>query len=231
MPDPASLDGVNVFGIKRVVANLDDDPEDELALLINYSTGMCTFCSDQVLFGILDKQKEGTKIAWQSDGFRRESYISFLKLFKKDKFLEIAVTLGTRPLGTGSSAKQTSILRWTGKAFVEIWSYTLSSYDQGNRGGIPHGFTAKLDFRDDKTGVKRIRVIGKYSSPHYAEEQTQYALYEEFSWNEQAQKYLSVKQIKVADIVELLEVLNAPRNLIESTKKTEESSLERIIGY
>jgi tetratricopeptide (TPR) repeat protein len=228
--DLGTLDGVYVYEINKVVANLDDDPESEFVVLIKYSTGQCTSCSNQLSIGILDGRNETVNIAWSDHAFDHHSQISVVKLFNQDKFLELAIIYDTGP-GSVVTNRKIRFLRWTGKQFAEVWSTPIEDYDSGAHEGIPHAFLAKVDFLQDKTETTRVRVTGVYSTPPHVEEWTQYAMHEEFAWNEAAQKYLSVKQIKVADLVELLEVLNAPKNIIESTKKTEESNLERVMGY
>jgi len=202
MLDPASLDGVNVYEVKRVVANFDNDPENEMAVLIHYSTGMCTFCIGTVIFAILDKQKGEVRIAWRTE--KQEAFnthgsanISAMKLIKNDKFFELAFTYDSSPIETGSSYKKMQIIRWNGKRFAEIWSYDLEGYDGGNRGGIPHDYLAKVDFLDDQK-AKRIKVASLYTTrPHREEQRVQYKLDEEFAWNEKTQMYQPVKQYEV----------------------------------
>ncbi len=203
MLDPGSLDGVNVYGVKRMVANFDNDPENEMAIIIHYSTGMCTFCVGNVIFAILDRQKEKVKIAWRSE--EGEAFtthgtanISTMKLMKKDRFFQLACAYDSSPIETGTSYKKMKIIRWDGKRFAEIWSYDLEGYDSGQRGGIPHDFLASVDFVDDKSVYKRIKVSALYATrPHLEEQRIQYSLNEEFAWSEEVQRYQSVKQQEV----------------------------------
>jgi len=202
MLDPALLDGVNVYGVKRLVANFDNDPENEMAVVVSYSTGMCTFCIGTVILGILDKQKGKVRIAWRTE--EQEAFetldqagISTMKLIKKGKFFELACTYDTSPIETGTSYKKMKIIRWDAKRFAEIWSYDLEGYDGGNRGGIPHDYLAKAEFIDDQK-AKRIKVASLYTTrPADAEERVQSTLKEEFAWSEKAQVYQSVKRTEV----------------------------------
>jgi len=198
MSDPASLDGVNVQGVKRVIANFDNDPEEEMAVLIVYSTGMCTSCVDNVIFAILDKQNGKVRIAWRSErGFAGDGTdISKVKLIKKDKFFELSCTYDTTPGITGS-AKEIKIIRWDGKKFSTIWGYELERHFSGTHESLPHDYSAKVDFVDAKK-AKRIKVSATFTYQGGSEKVVwkEYKLNEEFVWREKDQEYVRVLKLK-----------------------------------
>ena len=201
MLDPALFDGVAVNKVKRVVANFDNDPDDEMAVLIDYSTGMCNSCIGNVIFAILDRQAGKVRIAWRTEkgeAFGKQvANISTMKIITKDRFVELACTYDSSSIGTGRSYKKMKIVRWDGKRFAEIWSYDLEGYDGGNH-GTPHDYLANVEFIDDQKGAKRIKVASLYTTRFHREEQRmQYNLTEEFAWSEKAQMYQSIKQQEV----------------------------------
>lgn len=196
-----SIDGAVVHKVKRVVANLDTDPTDEMAVLLVYSTGMCTFCVDNAIFAILGRQDGKVKVRWRTEEIEAfdndgTADISTMKLIQTDKFFEVAVTYNGTPGGV-SSSKKMKIIRWDGKRFSAIWSYELESQDTGGHEGTPHDYLARIDFLDDKKGFKRIKVTSMYATRGRAEEPTQYVLYEEFAWSEKDQRYWSISQHEV----------------------------------
>ena len=201
-----SVDGVVIHKIKRLIANFDNDSENEMAVSVVYSTGMCTSCVDNVKFAILDKQGKKIKIQWTNEGLafddvyednqiKSESNISTIKLIKKDNFFELLCIYNSVPVGTGGSYKQISIVRWNGTKFTEIWHHEIQSSDTGGRGGIPHSSISKFNFIDDKTEYKKIKVTATYTyfvqsyKPHLKDKY--YSFEEEFIWSEKEQRYLS----------------------------------------
>jgi hypothetical protein len=200
MPDHASLDGVNIYGIKKIVTNFDDDPEPEMAILIRYSTGMCTLCSGPVLFAILDQHSGKPTIVWrtkEAEAFENagETDISTLNLIAKDRYEQLAIVFDRSPFETGSSYKKTRFIRWDGMKFSEIWRHDLVSRDGGTREEIPHDYVANLEFVDDETGNKRINVVSLYATwPTREEERTQRALEEEFAWSEVDKTFILVRK-------------------------------------
>jgi len=154
--------GVVVHKVKRVVANLDGDPEEEMAIQIVYGTGWCTSCGGQVIIAILDKQNGKVRVAWRTEEYgvwERDSTtnISTVKLITKDKFLQLGLVVNTSPLGF-QPHKEMRIIRWDGKKFTTIWSHDLESFSGGERSDVPHEYLAKVDFLDDNKGAKRIKV-------------------------------------------------------------------------
>ncbi len=231
-----SIDGTLVYEVKRVIANFDNDPEDEMAVLIVYSTQLAYAEYTEAIFAILGIENGEIKIRWRTE--EGEAFanalldLSAIRLIDKDKFSALAYIYDSSHAGMGSSYQEMKIIRWDGKKFSEIWNYPTQSYDSGGRGGTPHGYLAKVDFVDGKN-AKRIKVNGMYATPPYDPElRTQkHFLYEEFAWNDKAQRYLAVRQHKFADLVELLEELNAPQNLIDDLKEAQQGGLEGIPGY
>jgi hypothetical protein len=198
MPDAASLDGVNIYDIKKIIANFDDDPEPEMAILVRYSTGRCTLCSGPVLFAILDQQNGKPTVAWRTkegEAFENtgETDISTVNLIAKDRYEQLAIVFDRSPFETGSSYKKTRLIRWDGMKFSEIWRHDLVSRDGGNRGGVPHYYVANLEFVDDGNGNKGINVVGLYATwPTREEERTQRALEEQFVWSELDRRFILV---------------------------------------
>jgi hypothetical protein len=200
MLNPALLDGVAAFEIKRLVANFDNDPEEELAVLIHYSTGMCTFCSDQAMFAILDKDNEKVRVAWKNEDafFGEETELSTIKLVLADKFFELRCDYDAGPGGRGTIYSKMEIIRWDGQKFATIWSYDLEGYGTGSRGVMPHDYLARVDFIEAK-GAKRIRATSLLATqPNPDEVRQHFKLYEEFAWNEKAQVYQPVKAQEVS---------------------------------
>jgi hypothetical protein len=200
MLDAASLDGVNVYEIKKIVANFDEDPEPEMAILIQYSTGMCTFCVGPVVFAILDQQSGRPTVAWKTESGEAfenagETDISTLNLIANDKYHQLAIVFDRAPVETGSSHKKTRIIRWDGMKFNEIWQHDLVSRNGGNRGGVPHDYVANVEFIDDGKGSKIIKVVSLYATrPTREEERTQRALDEEFAWSERDRRFILVRK-------------------------------------
>jgi tetratricopeptide (TPR) repeat protein len=225
-----------VHNVKRVVANLDDDPKDEMAVLINFSTGLCTSCGGQIIFAILDQQKGKVRIRWstkENEGYDRDgpTSISAVKLISKDKYFGLVLLFNTSPLGFNPD-KTMRIIRWDGNKFAEIWAHTLQSYDSGNREGFPHDYLAKLDFVENtKEGAKRIKVTSIYESGAHAPEVKKYVLHEEFAWSEKDQRYLPVSQLKSSDFIDLFEQLKAPPNLIDDLKAALKDGSEEFLAY
>jgi tetratricopeptide (TPR) repeat protein len=196
--DAGSLDGVNVYGIERLTANLDNDLEHEMAVAVHYTTGMCTFCASNMIFAILDRQDQKVRVAWRTEegeAFQNyEAKFSTMKVVTQDKFLALTCIYDDTPLGTGRSYRKMKIIRWNGKKFIEIWNHDVEGYDGGNRGGIPHDYLAKVEFIDGK-GAKRITVKSMYATrPNVEEKRTQVTSREEFAWNDKEQTYQPVMQ-------------------------------------
>lgn len=196
-----SIDGVLVHEIKRLIANFDNDPEDEMAVFIVYNTELNYAEYTRAIFAILDRDKEEIKIRWRTEEGEASANaplaISAIRLINRDKFFALACTYDSSPIGRGSSYQKMKIIRWDGKKFSEIWSYNLRSYDGGNRGGIRHEYSAKVDFVDDKD-AKRINVDAIFTA-HGTEEQVhkkEYKLKEEFVWRAKDQRYTRVKEHK-----------------------------------
>lgn len=192
--------GVVVHNVKRVVANLDDDPEAELAVLVLYSTGLCTSCGGQAIVAILDKHNAQLGVPWstkEGEAYDRDgtTNISTVKLIRKDPFYELAVALNTSPLSI-QPHKVMHIIRWDGKKFTTIWNYDLESFSGGERSDIPHDYLAKVDFLDENKGAKRIRVTSIYVTwPHaVGKQRRQFKLKEEFAWSDTEQKYLAIQR-------------------------------------
>lgn len=203
LQDLASLseDEVAVHEVKRLVANFDNDSQDEMAVLVRYSTGMCTFCVNNVVIAVLGQQKGKAKIAWRTvddDAFDNDgsANISTIKLIKTDKFFALAYIYHRTPGGV-SSSKEMNIMRWDGEKFSKIWKYELESRDTGGHEAVPHDSLARVDFLDDEKGFKRIKVVAIYATRPYAEEWIQYVLYEEFAWSEKDQRYWSISEHEV----------------------------------
>jgi tetratricopeptide (TPR) repeat protein len=200
MPDPASLDGVNVYGIKRIVANFDNDSEPELAVAVHYTTGMCTFCASNMIFGILDRRGREIRIAWRTEegqAFENsEVRFSTMKIGGKGRFSALSMIYDGTPVGTGSSYSKMKIVRWNGRRFAEIWNYDLEESDQGARGGTPHDYLANVEFID---AARIIRVTSMYvTRPHMEEKRSQGTLSERFAWSDKEQTYKLVGQSQVA---------------------------------
>ena len=210
MLETEPLDGVAVYEIKRVVANFDNDPEDELVVLIIFSTELLYAEYTKVIFAILDIGNGEIKIRWRTE--EGEAFanapldISAIRLINEDKFFALACTYDSSHAGMGSSYQKMKVIRWNGKNFSEIWSYNLRSYDSGGRGGIPHEYSATVDFLDTDKTAKRIRVGATFTYHHNNEHlRKQYKLNEEFTWNEKEQKYLPLTSRKASPLP-LLEV-------------------------
>jgi len=193
-----TIDGAVVHKVKRLVANFDNDPANEMAVLIRYSTGMCTFCVNNVIVAILDPQDGKINVRWRTEEIEAfdndgSADIATLKLIKKDKFFELAYIYNGTPGGV-SSSKEMGIIRWDGERFSKIWQYKIESHDTGGHEAIPHDSLARVDFIDDQKEAQRIKVVAMYATPPHAEDPTRYVLYEEFTWSEQDQRYWSVRQ-------------------------------------
>jgi hypothetical protein len=202
MPDPATIDGVAILAMKRVVANFDNDPHEELAVVVYVYTGLCTFCNSQAVFAILHKDDEKIRVAWRSEEGRRffgeETEISTMKLIQADKFFELRCTYDKSPVETGNVYRKTEIIRWNGQKFATIWSYDLEGYGSGGRGSMPHDYLARVDFIDDKA-AKRIKATSLLTTrPNPYEVRQHFKLEEEFAWNEKTQTYEPVKQYEVS---------------------------------
>jgi hypothetical protein len=205
LPETEPLDGVAVYETKRVVANFDNDPEDEMAVLIIYNTALLYAEYTKAVFAILDIMNEEIKIRWRTE--EGEAFpnapldVSAIKLISKDKFLALACTYDTAHVGMGSSYQKMKVIRWNGKNFSEIWNYKLKSYDSGGRGGIPHEYSATVDFLDADKTAKRIRVSATFTYQRNEEHlRKQYKLNEEFVWSEKEQKYLPRTHRKVSSL-------------------------------
>lgn len=202
-----SLDGVLVHELQRVKANFDNDAEEEMAVLIVYNAELAYAEYTKAIFAILDLESENIKIRWRAEGsVNAPVNISAMKLINKDNFSALAYTYDRSHAASGSSYQKMKIIRWDGKRFSEIWSYNLQSYDSGGRGGIPHDYSAKVDFVDTDKVAKRIRVGATFTYHHNQEHlRKQYKLNEEFVWSEKEQKYLAVTSRKASPLP-LLEV-------------------------
>jgi hypothetical protein len=197
-----SLDGVAIFLIKRLVANFDNDPEEELAVLIDYSTGMCTLCNGQAMFAILDKDNEKVRVAWKKEEglsfFGDGTEISTVKLIHTDKFFELECIYDSTPSGTGTLYSEIEIIRWNGQKFTSIWKHDLEGYGTGARGVVPHDYLARVDFIDAR-GAKRIKATSLLvTRPDSNEVRQHFKLEEDFVWNEKAQVYQTAKQYELS---------------------------------
>jgi hypothetical protein len=184
--------------VKRIVANFDSDPANEMAVLIIYSTGICTMCVNRTVFGILDRQNGKVTLSWRSEeGFDNGGAdIRASKIVKAGRFSELTCVFDTHPLG--DSYQRMKIIRWTGKQFNKIWSHDLEGYGTGARGGEPHDYLARVEFAEEKK-AKRIRVTSLYTTrPYEGEQRYQYKHEEVFVWSETAHVYEPVQQGQVS---------------------------------
>jgi len=198
IPDTEVLDGVAVYKIKKIIANFDDDPEDEMAVLIIFNRELPYAEYIRAIFAILDMEKGEIKIRWTTEAVANAPVdISAIRLINKDKFFALAYTYDRSHAASGSSYQKMEIIRWDGKRFAEIWSYNLRSYDGGNRGGIRHEYSARVDFVDNRD-AKGIKVDAIFTA-HGTEEEVHkkdYKLKEEFVWKEKEQRYARVREHK-----------------------------------
>jgi hypothetical protein len=201
-PNPAIIDGVAILAMKRVVANFDNDPDEELAVVVHVYTGLCTFCNSQAVFAILHKDDEKIRVAWRSEEgsrfFDQGTEIATIKLIKMDKFFELKCIFDGSPMETGTIYREMEIIRWNGQKFTSIWSYELEGYGTGARGVMPHDYLASVDFIDAKD-AKRIKATSLLTTrPNPYEVRQHFKLEEEFAWNEKVQAYQPTKQYELS---------------------------------
>jgi hypothetical protein len=193
------LDGIAVHEVKRLIANFDNDTENEMAILLRYSDGLCNYCVNQLIAAILDDHKGKLRIPWktkENSAFDngRTSDIWASSLIKKDKFSQLVLKY-TGPSCSGCSHKWMTIVRWNGNEFTEIWTHDVEKYDHGGHSENPHQYVANVDFTRDDNPARRIRVSSIYVTfPHALEQRRQITVSEVFAWSDKEQRYIAVSR-------------------------------------
>lgn len=196
--DAGVLDGIAVHEVKRLIANFDNETENEMAIQLIYSDGLCNSCAGQVIFAILGKRGGEIKILWKNKHLAFDedgtTDIWATRLIRKDNFPQLVLKYSGLAC-SGCSHKWVTIVRWNGKEFTEIWSHEIEKYDHGGHTENAHRYVANVDFTRNDRPAKEIRVNSIYVTfPTAVEQRTQTAVTEEFAWSEKEQRYLVMRK-------------------------------------